>query len=142
VFHPFFVGGVVAAVVIACLLGVLGFIMFRLKRNPFAHMRERIAKPQPEMLQRKPVPQEVVPEVLGQCPNCSYPMSETEAFCQKCGAQREPTTTGQSLDDKVYSYIVEHSGVISLKQAAGDLGITPQELKEVTERLKQQGRLA
>jgi predicted transcriptional regulator of viral defense system len=69
-------------------------------------------------------------------------MSETETFCQKCGAQREPTTTGQSLDDKVYSYIVEHSGVISLKQAAGDLGITPQELKEVTERLKQQGRLA
>ena len=142
VFHPLFVGGVVAAVVIACLLGVLGFIMFRLKRNPFAHMRERIAKPQPEMLQRKPVPQEIVPEALGQCPNCSYPMSETETFCQKCGAQREPTTTGQSLDDKVYSYIVEHSGVISLKQAAGDLGITPQELKEVTERLKQQGRLA
>jgi len=53
--------------------------------------------------------------------------------------QRQPS---KALIDKVYSYIVEHAGVISLKQAAGDLGITPQELKEVTERLKQQGRLA
>jgi hypothetical protein len=142
VFHPFLVYGVVVAAVVASLLGVLGFIMFRLKRNPFGHIRERIARPQPEIPQRKPVPQETVPQALVQCSNCGSPISQTEAFCPKCGTERELATTGQGLDDKVYSYIVEHSGVISLKQAAGDLGITPQELKEVTERLKQQGRLA
>jgi Mn-dependent DtxR family transcriptional regulator len=45
------------------------------------------------------------------------------------------------LLEKVYSYIVEHSGVISLREAASELGVTPEQVKQATERLKRQGRL-
>jgi hypothetical protein len=46
------------------------------------------------------------------------------------------------LDDKVYDYIVKHEGVISLSAASAELGIPVDELKEIAERLKNQGRLA
>jgi predicted transcriptional regulator of viral defense system len=62
-------------------------------------------------------------------------------FCEKCGA---PTIAVRppSLDDKVYDYIVKHEGVISLSAASAELGISVEMLKEITERLKKQGRLA
>ena len=46
------------------------------------------------------------------------------------------------LDDKVYDYIVKHEGVISLSTASAELGIPIEELKTITSRLKNQGRLA
>jgi len=46
-----------------------------------------------------------------------------------------------ALDEKVYNYIVEHEGTISISQAARDLAVTQDELKQVVERLKSQGRL-
>lgn len=63
------------------------------------------------------------------------------AFCEKCGAPLEAPAVS-SLDDKVYDYIVKHEGVISLSAASAELGIPVDELKEIAERLKNQGRLA
>lgn len=62
------------------------------------------------------------------------------AFCEKCGAPLEMPAASSS-DEKVYDYIVNHEGVISLSKASSDLGIPVGELKEITERLKSQGRL-
>jgi hypothetical protein len=62
------------------------------------------------------------------------------AFCEKCGAPMEMPAPSSS-DEKVYDYIVNHGGVISLSQASLDLGIPVSDLKEITERLKNQGRL-
>jgi hypothetical protein len=50
--------------------------------------------------------------------------------------------TVQSLDDKVYDYIVKHEGVISLSTASAELGIPIEELKTITSQLRNQGRLA
>ncbi len=82
------------------------------------------------------------------CSNCGNRAPIGATFCQKCGASLQaPTVTPTapavpSLDDRVYDYIVKHEGVISLSAASADLGILVEELKEITERLKKQGRLA
>ena len=44
-------------------------------------------------------------------------------------------------DDKVFDYIVEHEGVISLSQASEELGISIEELKTSVERLKKEGKI-
>jgi len=46
-----------------------------------------------------------------------------------------------ALDDRVYRYIEEHEGVISISQATRELAITVNKLKQAIERLKSQGRL-
>lgn len=78
------------------------------------------------------------------CSNCGNRAPVGATFCQKCGASLQAPnvpTTVPAVDDKVYDYIVKHEGVISLSAAAADLGISVDELKEITERLKKQGRL-
>jgi hypothetical protein len=47
-----------------------------------------------------------------------------------------------SLDERVFTYIVEHQGEISLSQASRDLGVSVDELKAAIDRLRSQGRLA
>jgi hypothetical protein len=80
------------------------------------------------------------------CSTCGNRAPIGATFCQKCGAslQAPPIqpATVPSLDDRVYNYIVKHEGVISLSAASADLGISADELKETTGRLKKQGRLA
>jgi hypothetical protein len=63
------------------------------------------------------------------------------AYCEKCGAPME-APRGPTLDEKVYDYIVKHEGVISLSTASNELGIPVEELKQITARLKDEGRLA
>jgi predicted ArsR family transcriptional regulator len=46
-----------------------------------------------------------------------------------------------AMDDRVYEYVVKQHGEISLSQASADLGISADELKKSTERLKKKGRL-
>jgi hypothetical protein len=78
------------------------------------------------------------------CTNCGNRMPEAAVFCQKCGASVSgaAVSTRTPLENKVYDYIVKHEGVISLSRASKDLGITLEELKETTEKLKKEGRLA
>jgi hypothetical protein len=53
-----------------------------------------------------------------------------------------PITEDTSLlDDRVYNYVVEHSGEIVLSQAVEELGITVDDLMAAIDRLKNQGRL-
>jgi predicted amidophosphoribosyltransferase len=79
------------------------------------------------------------------CRTCGNPIPEGALFCQKCGApsliesQPEQVT---ALEDRVYEYIIKHEGVISMSTAARDLGLTLNQLKEVTEKLKSEGRLS
>ena len=77
------------------------------------------------------------------CPNCGNIVAKTATFCEKCGAPITATAEKavSTLEDKVYDYIVKHEGVISLSAASADLGISVEELKEITERLKNQGKL-
>jgi hypothetical protein len=82
-------------------------------------------------------------ELLGAtevCKSCGNLVPKGE-FCEKCGAPLEESAAS-SLDEKVYDYIVKNEGVISLSKASSDLGLPVSELKEITERLKRQGRLA
>jgi ribosomal protein L40E len=75
------------------------------------------------------------------CGSCGNSTPKGATFCGRCGASLEPIAA-PSLDDKVYEYIVKHEGVISLSTASAELGISVAQLKETTERLKSQGRLA
>ena len=47
-----------------------------------------------------------------------------------------------AMDDRVYKYVVKQQGEISLSQASAALGISVDELRKSTERLKKKGRLA
>ena len=75
------------------------------------------------------------------CSSCGNSIPVSAVFCQRCGAQQEVSAFG-SLEDKVYEYVVKNQGVISLSKASKDLGITVEQLKEITEGLKKKGRLA
>jgi hypothetical protein len=75
------------------------------------------------------------------CESCGNSVPAGAGFCEKCGA---PTAAlaQPSTDNKVYDYIVKHEGVISLSEASTELGISVEQLKEITERLKREGRLS
>ena len=82
------------------------------------------------------------------CAKCGSNLPEKATFCQRCGASAEPVpsvippvATVPTLEDKVYEYIANHEGVISLSKAAEALGITVEQLKEITDKLKKEGRL-
>jgi len=74
------------------------------------------------------------------CRKCGNNVPKGVEVCGNCGA---PIAALQpkSKDDTVYDYIVKHQGVISLRAASNDLGISVDELKEITGRLKKDGRL-
>jgi hypothetical protein len=89
-----------------------------------------------------------VPIARRGCASCGSNLPEGATFCQRCGASAEPVpsaipsvATVPTLEDKVYDYIANHEGVISLSKAADELGVTVEQLKEITDRLKREGRL-
>lgn len=47
-----------------------------------------------------------------------------------------------ALDERIYGYIVEHQGTISISQTAKDLGISAEELKTAIDRFRREGRIA
>jgi len=83
------------------------------------------------------------PRLRRVCSTCGNQLPEGAVFCQRCGASAVPAAPPiTSQDEKVYDYIVKHDGVISLSKAAKDLGMSVEDLKATTERLKKKGRLA
>jgi hypothetical protein len=52
-----------------------------------------------------------------------------------------PVEAPPSIDNRVFDYIAEHEGVISLSRASNELGISMEELKASIERLKKEGKL-
>jgi hypothetical protein len=99
------------------------------------------------LTRRRPVrgPAEMRPSAPGRmCTKCGNRMPAGAVFCARCGTPVEtatPVIQPAPLEDKVYDYIVKHEGVISLSKASSDLGITVEILKEITEKLKKEGRL-
>lgn len=74
------------------------------------------------------------------CESCGNSVPKGAEFCEKCGT---PTAAlvRPSTENQVYDYIVKHEGIISLSEASTELGISVEQLKEITERLKREGRL-
>jgi len=140
VLSPFFLGGIIVAIIGGTILGVFGLLKFKMKIDLFSWIRARSARPISQPPETKPIVSPIVSGEVGRCTSCGASMSESETYCRSCGSQRG-VAADAALDEKVYSYIVEHSGVISLKQAATDLGLPPEQVKESAERLKRTGRL-
>jgi hypothetical protein len=93
-----------------------------------------------------PLPQKTeqtltIPGAVVVCSHCGNDVPKGLEFCDKCGASIAAIQI-TSQDDKVYDYIVNHQGVISLRAASTDLGISVEQLKVITERLKREGRLS
>ena len=77
------------------------------------------------------------------CRSCGSMIPEGAIFCKRCGPPIEVAAPPEaSLEDKVYDYIIKHEGVISLSKAASDLGITVEQVREISEKLKTEGKLA
>jgi len=96
------------------------------KRGSFSRRR-------PQKLPTKPTGPVTV------CTNCGSTIPPGSGVCEKCSVA---TSLSSSKEDKVYDYIVNHQGIISLSTASADLGIPVEELKKITEHLKRQGRLS
>lgn len=122
-----FGGSGIAVVVVA-----VAFVLAR-RRGAFDRARPMLNPPGPVGALTAPVAMQI-------CSACGN-LVPKGTFCEKCGAPMEAPTV-PSLDDKVYDYIVKHDGVISLTTASTELGIPIEELKTITSRLKNQGRLA
>jgi hypothetical protein len=122
-----FGGGGIASVVVA-----VAFVV--------ARRHTAFDRPQPMPSPSAPVGAPISSVVMQVCSSCGN-LVPNGAFCEKCGAPMEAPKVA-SLDDKVYDYIVKHEGVISLSTASAELGIPIEELKTITSRLKNQGRLA
>jgi len=75
------------------------------------------------------------------CDSCGNNVLKGAEFCEKCGAPMAAFMQ-PSTENKVYDYIVKHEGVISLSEASTDLGISIEQLKQITEGLKREGRLS
>jgi len=80
------------------------------------------------------------------CQKCGTMVPSSAEYCQTCGAQilgrPAPPTDTETMDERVYDYIVKRHGEISLSRASKDLRLSADEIKRSTGRLKKKGRLA
>jgi hypothetical protein len=81
------------------------------------------------------------------CQRCGAGIPSPAEYCQSCGAiqvrgQAPAAPDFERIDNRVYDYIARRHGEISLSQASRDLGLSVDEVKLSTERLKRKGRLA
>lgn len=97
------------------------------------YKRGAFSRPRPQKVRSAPVNPTTV------CSSCGSTLPQGAQFCEKCKSKVGGVPT--ISEDKVYDYIVNHQGVISLSAASADLGIPVAQLKEITERLKREGRL-
>jgi hypothetical protein len=88
-----------------------------------------------------------IPAYWVTCHKCRARLSSSAEYCQSCGtaqvrAQAVAEPGLETVDERVYNYIVERGGEISLSRASRDLGLSVDDLRHSTERLKKKGRLA
>jgi hypothetical protein len=81
------------------------------------------------------------------CQKCGAGIPSTADYCHACGATQSrglasAGSDSEKLDNRIYDYIVKRHGEISLTQASKDFGLSVEEVKLSTERLKKKGRLA
>ena len=122
--------GGVAAIGTAATAAVIGY-----KRGALNGNSSRLASPQKT---RPSSPSWSSPFT---CHSCGNIVRREAAFCEKCGSSIN-ADVGSTLEQRVYDYVVNHEGVISLTKASSDLGMPVEQLKRITERLKADGRLS
>jgi hypothetical protein len=122
-------GGTAVAVTVLSVGAVIGY-----KRGTFSRGRHT---PRPQKTEQTLT----IRGAVVVCSNCGNDVPKGVEFCDKCGAPIAEIEK-PSQDDRVYEYIVNHKGVISLRAASTELGITVDQLREITERLKRKGRLS
>ncbi len=134
---------VLALIFSICLIpvaAVLTFIELKTKRfsNFFSRVGEGIHRIPDEGAYVKQPP--VI--LTRRCLNCNAEIPESSKFCDICGStQQDQPRPEENVDEKVYRYIVERGGTISLSQASVDLNLPSQKVKESIDRLRTQGRL-
>ncbi|MEM2902044.1 MAG: hypothetical protein QXO32_04870 [Candidatus Bathyarchaeia archaeon] len=87
------------------------------------------------------------------CTSCGEMIPSTSRFCDRCGVQQDEgqrlglgyeapqTVEGPTLDEKVFKYIAERGGEISISKAEKDLGVTRSQLLDAVDRLRRAGKL-
>lgn len=100
----------------------------------------------PRLGRRKKVPNATGGPLIP-CQRCGAGIPSSAEHCPSCGAllvRGRPSGAPdlERRDNKVYDYIAKRHGEISLSQASKDLGLSVDEIKFSTERLKSKGRLA
>ncbi len=95
------------------------------------------------------IPSGVLPSPMpsGVCPKCGARVPSSAELCHVCGTAQirgrtAATPSLEAVDERVYDYIVKRHGEISLSRASTDLGLSVDEVRRSTERLKKKGRLA
>lgn len=138
--------GILSAATLS-IIGTFLFLKFKRGIDIISEIKKRIQKSrflhQPPVIKRVDVIEPISEGITYDVKNCIYcgnVIPKNAYFCDKCG-KRQDIKDFQGLDDKVYNYIVEHRGTISLSKACMDLGITLEELKASIERLKKAGKL-
>ncbi|MEM3507171.1 MAG: hypothetical protein QXT31_05920 [Candidatus Bathyarchaeia archaeon] len=140
--------GIITATTLS-ILGAFLFLKFKKGIDIFSEIKKRFQKSKflkPPVIKRVDVI-EPISETLGHnvknCINCGSVIPKSAYFWDKCGRKQdlESFENLQRLDEKVYNYILEHKGTISLSKACIDLGIKLEELKDSIGRLKKAGKL-
>jgi hypothetical protein len=87
------------------------------------------------------------------CASCGEMIPRSSRFCDRCGVQQDEGQAPSlsygapqpiedlTLDEKVFKYIVEKGGEISISKAEKDLGVTRRQLLDAVDRLRQAGKL-
>lgn len=131
----------------ASIVGTFLFLKFKKGIDIISEIKKKFQKNR--FLQKSPVikrvsmiepPSEALVYDIKNCIYCGSVIPKSANFCDKCGRKQDVEKL-QQLDEKVYNYILEHKGTISLSKACTDLGIKLEELKESIERLKKAGKL-
>ncbi len=79
-----------------------------------------------------------LPLGIQNCPSCGA----VQVITRPSPPSRRNGSETQTLDQRVFDYIVAHAGTISLSQAAQDLSMSPDALRLTIERLKAAGLLS
>jgi rubrerythrin len=82
----------------------------------------------------------IVPVQLRTCIFCGFILPYGHSRCPACGSVQTESLT--DLDQRVYGYILDHGGSISISQGAQELSISSGALRAAIERLKATGILS
>ncbi|WP_455367711.1 hypothetical protein [[Eubacterium] cellulosolvens] len=134
---------VLALIFSICLIPVAAVLTFiELKTKRFSNFFSRFGEGINRVLDERGHVKQPPVVLSRRCLNCNAEIPESSKFCDICGAtQEDQSRPEENVDEKVYRYIVERGGTISLSQASVDLNLSSQKVKESIDRLRTQGRL-
>ena len=90
-------------------------------------------------VRRNPTYHGMAPVQLRTCVFCGFILPQGSTTCPGCGSVR--TESLMDLDKRVFDYVLNHGGTISISQGAQELSISSEALTAAIERLKATGVL-